>query len=262
MKPLEHQTILVTRGAGDFDSSANEIERLGGTAAACPMIAFEPPDHSGPLDQAIARLDRYDWVIYTSANSVRFFLDRHRDRGGSREALERVRAAVIGPATRKALEDEGLRAHFTAARATGKDFFGEFAAAERVAGKKFLLPCSQIAHKTLPNLLRQHGAEVDDVAAYCTRPAGQLPPKVLPMLLNGEIDWILFTSSSTAVFFMECLAGEPEAKRNIRAASIGPSTSASLRALGVEPAVEAEDHSIGGLLDAIVRVIQSKRDSA
>ena len=248
---LEGQSIVITRDSSAIESTAETIRRRGGIPIACPMILIHPPKDTQALDEAIRRLSQFDWIFFTSANSVRYFWKRLIELDYAPIIPEPVQCAVIGPATRCELEAHGVQPAFAAERFTGASFFEEFTRRFSINDRKIFLPLSNIAHRTLPGLLNKHGANVTEAVTYCNDPARQIPDDVLRQIKEKEIDWVLFTSSSTACNFCNLFAKTPQLKTHFRAASIGPSTSATLREHGIEPAVEAETHTIDGLLDAI-----------
>ena len=79
------------------------------------------------------------------------------------------------------------------------------------------------------------------------------------MLGRDEVDWLTFTSSSTVKNFFSAVAVGVVRASRVRSASIGPSTSAALRAVGIEPAVEADPHTIDGLVAVIVAAEEAER---
>lgn len=250
MTGLRNQTILVLRGEEDQLAAAELIRQRGGTPVACPMIVIAPPDDHSGLDRAIAEIDRFDWIVMTSAHAVRFFMDRFRlSRSGSPVA---ARVAVIGPATEEAARDAGLEPSFIAGKATAEECLRRFAEAYAIDGVRFFLPLSDIARRTLPGGLRELGGEVTEAVAYCNHPAESVTPEAREALCAGAPPWALFTSPSTVYAFLDCLERE-ETSYAFHAASIGPSTSAALRERGLEPAAEADPHTLPGLLDAIER---------
>jgi uroporphyrinogen III methyltransferase/synthase len=130
------------------------------------------------------------------------------------------------------------------------------ASAGEVVGKRFLLLRADIARPVLRERLKQGGAaEVLDVPIYETRPAASLPPELIEALEAREVTWVSFTSSSTARNFAELLGdGYKEKLRGVSVVSIGPITTATLKELGLEPAVQADTFNIEGLVKAILRV--------
>ena len=77
-KPLFGKRILVTRAREQASALARRLEAAGAEVVEFPAIRIVPPESWAPLDAAIARLREYRWVIFTSANGVRFFWERLR----------------------------------------------------------------------------------------------------------------------------------------------------------------------------------------
>ncbi len=251
MVDLKEQRILIVRSRDDIKATADKIQRAGGIAVACPVIEFVEPEDHGPLDEAVHTLDTIDWVFFTSAHSVQFLCQRIKALGLSDDTLQGCSVAVIGPATCRKADELNLTVTFSAERSTAADFFHQFAQLYKVQGNRFLLPLSNIAHRTLPDLLVEHGGDVTEVTAYCNVPVKTIDMKIVEQLKTGKIDWVFFTSPSTVRNLLALLEDYPSARNGIRAASIGPSTSKAIQQAGLEPAIEAEKHTLDGLIEAI-----------
>ncbi len=214
--------------------------------------------NTAELDRAIADLGHFDWVIFTSANAVRFFfrraqfLEEHKKLSG-KSARSAPQYAVVGSATQKALDEEDLRAAYApqisgataATLATGL--------AVRVAGKSVLVPRSDIANGELLAALRKAGATVTAVEAYRTAPPQSLDDAVLQMLRRGEVDAVTFFSPSAFHNFARFMGavGPEELGRQAAFAAIGPTTAAAIRDAGIEVAVEATESSADSLVAAL-----------
>jgi len=208
-----------------------------------PTIEIQPALDYDPLDQAIANLGVYDWLVFTSANGLRFFLER-LDRSAIDLRALRARICAIGAATRAAIEALHLKVDVI-----GKDYVAEGMLAAfatyNLAGKRILLPRAAVARDLVPVELARRGAVVDVVEAYRTvAPAGGFA-------LPDKPDWITFTSSSTVRNFA-AMAGA-ESLAGVKVASIGPVTSATARDLGIEVTVEASVFTVDGVVEAILR---------
>ncbi|MDX9753548.1 MAG: uroporphyrinogen-III synthase [bacterium] len=251
MSSLHGQRIIITRQAEEQDEAARLVREAGGSPIACPVLSIRWPNHTAPLDHAIRHVTEFDWLFFTSGNSVRFFWNRFGIVGVPRAEAARCRIAVIGTATEAALEAYGRQADFVAAEATGDAFIEEFGLLYPVSGVSFLLPLSHIARTTIADTLKIWGARVKQVVTYCNEPVEALPADVVDMLQKGEGDWVLFTSSSTVNYFLSLLPPSLRSVSYFKAASIGPKTSETLRKHGIEPAAETMDHTLPGLLEAI-----------
>jgi uroporphyrinogen III methyltransferase/synthase len=212
-----------------------------------PTIEIQPASYYAALDAAIAGLPDYNWLIFTSVNGVRFFLDRL---DASKADLRNVRGKLcaIGPATRDALERFHLKVDVTAEEYVAEGLLKTLGGFD-FSNAKVLIARAAVARDILPEELRRRGAQVDVVEAYRTVAPSDLAAYARKVL-DGKPDWITFTSSSTANNLIAACGAE--ALRGVRVASIGPVTSATLRAAGVEIATEANPHTIRGLVDRII----------
>lgn len=239
---LAGRCILVTRPAGRAASLVARLEALGAEVVHAPAIRIEPPESWAPLDEALARIDGYDWMVFTSVNGVEAFYER----AGT---MPRLRYAAIGPATAEAIAERGGSAEVIPERSIAEALFEALSEHTDVKGQKFLLPLAAIAREKLPNSLRGAGATVDVVAIYRTLPATKEIAHAVKLVRKGSVDAVTFTSASTVRAFFD---GADEAMRaQTVSASIGPITSAALRAERIEPAIEAEHYTSAGLVDAI-----------
>jgi uroporphyrinogen III methyltransferase/synthase len=211
-----------------------------------PTIEIQPPSDFTALDRAIAKLASYDWIIFTSANGVKFFQERLP--GG----VENVRANIcaIGPATRKAVEMLGLIVHLMPKEYVAESLVDAFSA-EDLNGKRILLPRAAVARDVVPEQLRRLGARVDVVEAYRTAVPANAAARAREIFSAArKPDWITFTSSSTVKNFFA--AGGAGALEGVRVASIGPVTSKTVRSLGMTVTAEASVYTTDGLIEAIL----------
>jgi len=212
------------------------------------VIALEPPADPAPLDRAIDNLATYDWLIFTSANGVRFFLDRLDQSQHDLRSLK-ARICAIGPATRKAIEDLHLKVDLMPEEYVAESLVKAFAS-EDLRGKKMLLPRAAVARDIIPTELAKLGAQVDVVEAY----RNVVPPNAAAraqaiFTREKKPDWITFTSSSTVKNLL-AITGR-QALDGICIASIGPVTSSTLCAHGLKVDAEARQFTLNGLVEAI-----------
>jgi len=247
--PLAGRQIVVTRARGQAGALAARLKHLGAEVVEFPTIEIRPADDYGPLNAAIRRIASYDWLIFTSANGVRFFLERVTACG---ESVDRVcaRVCAIGPATRRAAEKAGFRVDLMPAEYVAESLVAAFAG-EDLAGKRLLLPRAAVARDVVPAELARRGAEVEVVEAYRTAiPEGA--PALARKIFGGarKPDWITFMSSSTVANFVA--AAGAEALAGVRVASIGPVTTATARRHGIPVTAEARTYTVEGLIEAIL----------
>jgi uroporphyrinogen III methyltransferase/synthase len=225
---------------------------LGAEPIRFPTIAIRPPQDWQALDAAIDRLagHRYGWVIFTSTNGVRFFWQRLEERGQDARIFDGAQLAAIGPVTAQALASRGLRADLVPDQYVAEAILEEIGP---IGGLRVLLPRADIARPALSEGLRQAGGEVDEVAAYQTVPASSDDVRrIREMLEAGEIDVLTFTSSSTVRNFVKAMGAVPHLPSGTVVACIGPVTAQTATELGLPVDVSASEHTIEGLLSALL----------
>ena len=245
--PLFGQRIVVTRAREQADALASRLEALGAQAIELPTIEIRPAADPAPLDRAIANLASYDWLIFTSATGVRCFVERLDASAFDWRSL-RARICAIGPATRAAIEVLHLKVDLMGAEYVAEGLLAAFADYD-LAAKKILLPRAAVARDLVPVELTKRGAQVDVVEAYRTVMPDDAPARAAEVFAHKP-DWITFTSSSTVQNFVA--AAGVGALEGVKVASIGPVTSQTVRALGIEVTVEAATFTVDGLVEAIL----------
>jgi uroporphyrinogen-III synthase len=226
---------------------AAQLTELGAEPILIPTIAIAPPEDDGPLTQALAELDRYDWLIFTSANAAEVFAARFQ------AGQPHPKIAAIGPATARLLKQNGL-----AVDLIPEEFVAESLAEAllpNAPGARMLLLRAAVARDHLPNALTAAGASLTIVEAYRT-----VVPEVSIAALSQLFaepsrypDAVTFTSASTAHNLAELLRiADRTLPPAIVRASIGPITSHALDSLGWPPTVEAKESTIPSLVQALV----------
>jgi uroporphyrinogen III methyltransferase / synthase len=247
--PLFGRRIVVTRARGQADAFSQRLRELGAEPLEVPTIEICPAADYAPLDRALSALETYDWLIFTSANGVRHFVER-LDRSPADLRALRAKICAIGPATRAAVEALHLKVDLMGKEYVAEGLLAAFAPFD-LAGKRVLLPRAAVARDLVPTELARRGATVDVVEAYRT----VLPEDAGARIQEGfrrRPDCVTFTSSSTVRHFVE--AAGAEILRGVPVATIGPVTTATARELGVEVAAQAEVFTIDGLLQAVLKV--------
>ena len=250
-RPLFGKRILVTRARAQASGFAAQLEALGAEVVQFPTIRITGPTDPEPLRAAVKRVDGYDWIVFTSVNGVERFWKEMRAAGRDARSLAGVHVCAIGPATGAALELEGLHADVVPEQFVAESVVEALAAEADLPGARVLLPRAEVAREALPVLLAERGATVDEVAAYRTDPDVREAAQLRQRLDANEIDIITFTSSSTVRNFVEAVG---TSIGRARIASIGPITSATVRELGLEVAIEAAEYTIPGLVRAVVEL--------
>jgi uroporphyrinogen III methyltransferase/synthase len=246
-RPLHGRRIAVTRARAQAGSLSAKLASLGAETVEVPTIRTEPVDVGVPLDPA-----GFDLLCVTSTNSVPLLLDRLRAGGLDARALAGLTVAAIGPGTAKALLDIGITADVVPPRSIA-EALAEALANSGTQYSKAIIVRAEEARDVLPDALTAAGTDVTVVPLYKT---------VREELSDAEraalatADTVTFTSASTVRNLLDSCGGVEgligaEGKRP-RLASIGPITSEELKANGLTPDIEATQHDVGGLVDALI----------
>jgi uroporphyrinogen III methyltransferase/synthase len=255
-RPLFGRRIVVTRSREQAGELVDMLEERGADAIQAPTIRVAPAEDTAALDRACADAGAYDWIVFTSANAVDYFMQRVIANGDVRD-LKGVRLCAIGPSTAQRVLRYGLRVDVTPEEATSEAVTDALRAAASLKGARVLLPRADIAREVLADQLRDAGADVSEVAAYRTMLAGTErdgDQDIYRMLLERQIDAITFTSASTVKNFAK-IYGEEQAADLLRTtvvASIGPVTAEAAQQLGIHTTVMPERYTIPDLVDALV----------
>jgi uroporphyrinogen-III synthase len=253
--PLAGLRIVVTRARAQADGLSELLRTAGATPLELPAIEIRPAP-AGPLDDALRRLDDYDWVVLTSVNGVRAVIDRLDALGIPLDGLGRPGIAAIGPATAAALRGRGIEVDIVPERFVAEAVV-EGLVASGVDGTRVLLPRADIARDVLPRGLRAAGAVVDVVVAYETCLPPEVPAPALNALRAGEVDAVTFGSPSAVRNVVELVGGPLPAE--VVVACIGPITAAAVRDAGLRVDVVAQAFSMPGLVAALAAWYESRR---
>ena len=245
--PLFGQRIVVTRPAGQSAGLSTSLHDLGADVVDLPAIEIIAPEDTQPIERAIRELSDYEWLIFTSVNGVEGFCNALDNSSWDWRDV-RAQIAVIGPATRAAVEALHLKVDVMAEEYVAESLADAISESD-VLGKRVLLPRAAVARDTLPEDLRRKGAFVDVVEAYRSVAPGDLAAHATEVLLTRP-DWITFTSSSTVTNIVR--AAPQGALDGIKVATIGPVTSATARKLGLTVTVEASEYTADGMVAAIL----------
>ena len=253
--PLAAKRILVTRAPEQAQALIHELHRFGAEVILLPVVAFEAPQDSGPLDHALRELSTFDWVLFTSQNAVRFVSSRLDQLGLRRPGPEKIvqRTAAVGLTTAEVAKQQGFPVDYVATDHTAHGLANELQGS--VKGRKVLLPRSDRSGNHIADALRESGGLVTDVIAYRTVAPEEPDQTILDRIRAGEVDVIIFASPS-AFHNLAGFLGVGELIKlaeNIQFAAIGPTTARAMRESGVRVHIEAEEVSAAGLADAIVK---------
>jgi len=250
-KPLFRKRIAITRPESQGVEFIEAFENLGAEVFSCPTIKISPMDSSLLIDKEIMRLNEYNWIIFTSSNAVRIFMERVFEIGRDSRALGNVKVCVIGTKTGESLFEYGIIPDLIP-----KEFIQEGILKDlKINPKdKVLLPRASLARDLLPVRLQEMGAIVEVIPLYETIADGNGIKKLKNLLNTNTADIVTFTSSSTVLSFTRTM-DEMERMRlfkSVAVASIGPITSKVLRTEGVKVDIEAKEYTTQGLIKAIL----------
>jgi len=251
-RPLFGKRILVTRARSQASKLTAKLENLGAEVIEAPAIEItDPSDLYEALDKAIDHVQDYHWMIFTSANGVEYFFNRLYQAGKDVRALGYAKIAAIGSATAEKLKQYGI-----VADVIPQEYRAE-GVIEAMKGKlpphaKILLPRAEEAREILPEKLREMGAEVEVAPAYRTVCGDVDSEALVSELINGEIDVVTFTSSSTVKNLVNII-GSVDFLKDVKTACIGPVTADTAKSLGIEPDIIAKKYTIDGLVEAICK---------
>jgi uroporphyrinogen-III synthase len=254
--------VLVGRARHQAGALSAELRKFGAEVIEIPFIEIRQPRSFRPLDSALKSLTSYDWLTLTSVNGVEAMWKRMKKLRVTKRSLEHLCIAAIGPATRKAIEQRGVKVDVVPTEYVAESVVRSLK--NKVKGKRVLLVRAKVARDVIPRQLRRAGAQVDVVEAYETVVPQSSRRKLQAALKNPKQrpHVVTFTSSSTVKNFVELLNSDKTRARGrarhtqldgIWMASIGPVTSATLRELGLPVDIRAKEFTIPGLVAAIAR---------
>jgi|TARA_B100001964_G_scaffold38925_1_gene42413 uroporphyrinogen-III synthase len=246
--PLSGITLVVTRAIDQAAILVAALVEQGAVVVEMPVIAIvDPVDGGAALEEAVRDLGSYDWVVVTSSNGACRIVEAISSQGLTFGDGDHPRFAAIGPMTAEPLLEAGLPVDLVPNKAVAEALLDEFPVPG--PGGRVLLARAEIARSVLPDGLRSIGWKVDVVTAYRT-----MAPEVDPGLLDRarRADAVTFTSESIVRRYAD-LAGGPEP---VDAVCIGPISAAVARDLGFR-VVEADPHSVAGLIDAVYNLARS-----
>ncbi len=253
-KPLEGRTILITRTRSQSAGFREQLEKAGAQVFEVPAIEIRPR-MSPELDEAILKLETYDWLFFTSANAAAIFADQVACLRPelTPESLERPRVCAIGPATSEKIQTYGYRVKLVPAVYQAEGVIDEFFKFQqgKLEGVKILLPRAAQAREILPEELRRRGAIVDLIPVYDTLVPEGTAETLGELLQGAKIDLITFTSSSTVQNFVQAAGPEVDLSE-FRYAAIGPITAATAKEFGLSIVVLPPEWTVPALTQAII----------
>jgi uroporphyrinogen-III synthase len=261
---LSGRTIAVTRADQQLGAARRLFEAAGAAVVDLPALVIGPPDHWGPLDDALAELDQFHWLVFSSGNGVEAVQQRLARLGGSlAHRPSGVKIAAVGRKTAAALEALGAAADFIPPDFIAESLVEHFPVSGW--GQRLLLPRVQSGGRTvLAEAFAEAGARVVEVPAYESRCPDGLPSAAVRALDQGEVDAITFSSGKTVNHTAQLLEGAfgdgwRERLVTVRVVSIGPATSERCHAVLGRVDSEANPHDLEGLVAACGQALRARR---
>ncbi len=244
--PLHNKRIVITRDEARAVEAARRLTRLGALPLVFPTIRIAPIDEPAPIDRVAARLSRYDWVVFTSANGVSAFWDRLAATGVEATAFE-TRFAAVGSETARSLIDRGPMPTVIPNEYTGVRLVE---ALGDIRGMSILLLRGELAPITINEQIKKNGARLDAVTVYQTiRPK---PDQEVAELMARGFDAVLFTSGSTVRNFSGMVdTTTRKLLDEALVACIGPSTADVARDLGLSVGVVSPTYTMNALVESV-----------
>jgi len=263
-RPLFGRRIVVTRPREQSADLVETLEGLGALVIEAPTIRIVPPEDFGPLDEACAQAATFQWIVFTSANGVDYFMQRLQAGPADIRDLKGVRLCAIGPGTADRLARFGVKADLMPSEYRAEAVLEALRTTGDLSGQRILLPRASIARELLAEELRRSGADVVEVTAYRTvsvESQRQGEPDVYRMLLDKRVDAITFTSASTVRSFVRMIGAEQAADllRSTAVACIGPVTAEAAAQCQIITSIMPAEYTMPGLVEALVKYFEARR---
>ena len=250
-KPLFGRGVVITRPEKQADDLARLLIKEGANPLYFPTIKIVPPPDWRDLDAAIKNIDKYDWLIFTSANGVASFFERLFAKNKDIRDLKGVKICCIGPATAQQVESKGIRVDLVPEKFISEGILESFSGIN-LRGKKIFIARAAKARDVLPEGLRKSGAKVDVVTAYVTVNSGKKKTELGTLFKENQVDVITFTSSSTVDNFVKIMGRKFSLPKSVKVACIGPVTAAAAARAGLSVDIHQEEYTMEGLVQALI----------
>ena len=255
-RPLFGRRVLVTRPRAQAAELVDRLAALGADSVEAPMIRIEAPEDVEPLQRAAATAYAFDWIVFTSANSVEAFMTMLLDGTRDVRALKGPRLCTVGTGTAEALAKYGLKVDLIPHEFTAEGVIAAMTDRGSLNGARVMLPRADIGREVIGDRLRASGAAVTEVIAYRTVLQDSQrddDPDVYKMLLEGGLDVVTFTSASAVRNFARIYGADQVADllKNTVVAVIGPVTADAATQLGIPVTIQPATYTISALVDAI-----------
>jgi uroporphyrinogen III methyltransferase/synthase len=267
-KPMFGHRVLVTREhSGGFEL----LEELGAEVIQFPTIEIVPPENWDELDSAIDAIERYDWLIFTSSNGVKYFFSRLFGKGRDIRELKGLKICAIGEKTAASIGKFGIRVDLIPESFNAEGLIEALLkevekekltvnSHECLKGIRFLLPRAEVAREILPDKVRELGGTIDVPVAYRAVKPDMHGKRLRRFLKEGRITIATFTSAATFNNFREILREEAdELLKGVAIAVIGPVTARAIEKAGLKVTIMPQESTVEAMTDEIIKWATKKR---
>ncbi|MGM9957079.1 MAG: uroporphyrinogen-III synthase [Peribacillus sp.] len=253
--PLKDYQVLITRGKGQAEGLQTLVKKNGGTPLMVPLLEFTLPENLEEVQERLNRLNSYDWVILTSKNGVDFLFRLL----GKQQHVVLPKIAVIGSKTEEALNAYGYEADFVPSEYVAERFVSEFIT-HLEPGERVLLAKGNLARTVIAEAINETSASCDEMIIYHTILPQESERQLVQLILNGKVDIITFTSSSTVNHFIQIIE-QYELNTYIKdlvIACIGPICARTASRNGLHVSVCPDVYTTEAMVEEVVRYIVKK----
>ncbi|MCL5023944.1 MAG: uroporphyrinogen-III C-methyltransferase [Nitrospirae bacterium] len=255
-KPMFGHRVLVTR---EHSTGFEALEELGAEVIEFPTIAIAAPEKYDDLDRAIEKIGSYTWIIFTSANGVRYFLKRFFEKDNDIRDLKGIKICAIGPKTAAEVGKYGMRVDLVPEEFRAEGLVEAFcrehgAKGMELKGMKFLLPRAEVAREVFPRKVRELGGEIDLPVTYRAVKPELHGKRLKRFLKEGRITIATFTSAATFTNFLEMVGDDAlEFLKDVSIAAIGPVTAKAIEKAGLRADIMPVEATVEAMVEEIIR---------
>lgn len=257
-KPLRNRKIIITRDKNKAIGLANALETFGADCLVFPTIKISATEDWTECDRALQEIKNYQWIIFSSANGIRYFLARASKLNST---IDKNNIGVVGKKTLRELESFGLKADLIPGTFSAAGLIKSFKQ-ENIAGNKILLPTSEIARDELQTGLEGLGADVNRINVYrneCRQDQSTEP--IINAIDQNYLDAVIFFSPSAFICFTKILG--PEVCSNLKKtkaviAAIGLTTTRAIELAGFNVGIIPEKGTEESMVQAIVKYFENR----
>jgi uroporphyrinogen III methyltransferase/synthase len=250
-KPMFGHRVLVTR---EHSTGFESLEELGAEIIEFPTIEIVPPDDYGGLDAAIAQIHSYTWIIFTSANGVRYFLRRFFEKERDIRDLKGIKLCAIGTKTAGEIKRYGMKVDLIPEEFRAEGLIEEFARGGNLKGVKFLLPRAEVAREVFPEKVKELGGEIDVPVAYRAVKPELHGKRLKRFLKEGRITIATFTSAATFKNFVELIGSDAfDLLKGVSIAVIGPVTAKAIEKAGLKVDIMPNESTVEAMVEEIIK---------